>query len=365
MKTEKMAQLAGLARNAGVEGVVLGPSADLAYLTGLAPLGDERFKALFLLADGRFFYISPELYYEETRMALGEQADIFKWSDTEGFAAAIARAGEKYRLAGAFAVNDGVRAVDAIDLSVLTGMKLRNGVPLTEALRVVKTPAEQEALRRAARIADRVADEMPAHIRPGMTEGEIREKLESLLFAYGAQGLAFETIVASGPNSSRPHYCGGGRVIAENDVMVLDFGCRVEGFCSDISRTVFVGEPTAKMKEVYAVVLAANEAGEAAAKAGVSAQTVDRAARAVIGKAGYGEYFINRTGHGIGWADHEPPFIKEGNAQILADGMAFSVEPGVYLPGEFGMRVEDIVLLSGGRAEVLNRADKSLRIAGE
>ena len=343
--------------------LVIGPSSDLQYLTGLKPFHDERFKALFILSDGRYFYVAPELYYEETMQTLGKDAEIFKWGDSEGFLKAINEANEKYGLEGkVIGVNDGIRAVDIIDVGNVVNAKFINGCSIIEGIRIIKTEEERDYLRKAARIADEVIPNIIKFIRPGVTEKDIKERIEKLLFEKGGEGTSFDTIVASGPNSSKPHYSDDSRVIEENDVMVLDYGCIYKGYCSDISRTIFVGEPTEEQKKVYNIILEANNKGEECARQGATAEEVDSAARNVIREAGYGQYFINRTGHGIGSGDHEAPYIKEGNKQVLKDGMAFSVEPGIYIPGKFGMRIEDIVLINDGKTEILNKATKDMII---
>ena len=183
-----------------------------------------------------------------------------------------------------------------------------------------------------------------------------------MLIEFGGEELSFEPIVASGPNGSMPHYNDDKRVIEEQDLVILDFGCRYKGYCSDTSRTVFIGEPTEEQKKVYEIVLRANREAEKAVKEGVTAGEIDRIARKIITDEGYGEYFINRTGHGIGVEIHEEPFIKEGNKEILKSGMAFSVEPGIYIPGKFGMRVEDIVIVDGEKARILNKSNKEMTI---
>lgn len=360
---KQMDKLTNLMKNYGIDILVIGPSCDLQYLTGIDPFVDERFKALFILQDKRCFYIAPEVYYEETIELLGQDIDIIKWGDSEGFISAIIKADEKYCLNGKnIGVHDGIQAVNLIDISTIINAKFLNGTIVMESLKLIKDEDSKKNLRKAALIADETFKNIIKFIKPNMTEYDIKVKLEELLMEHGGQGLAFETIIASGPNSSKPHYNKYDRVIEKNDVIIMDFGCKYNGYCSDMSRTVFVGEPTEEQKKIYSIVLEANTKGEACAKKGVTAEVVDRAARNVIKEAGYSEYFINRTGHGIGTAVHEGPFIKEGNKQILDDGMAFSIEPGIYIPGKFGMRVENIVLINEGIGEVLNKATKDMII---
>ena len=363
IQLQRINELARLMRAESMDALIVGPNTDLTYLAGLSPFLDERFKSLVILKDGHFFHICPELYYEETREALGPETDIFVWSDTDGFLKAADAANHSYHLDHmTIGINDAVRAVDLLSLGSVVTATFVVADRVLEQLRVCKSAEERDFLRMAARIADEVAAEILPSIHPGTTEQEVKKKIGELFAAKGTPELAFETIVASGPNSSRPHYMGGSRVITDHDVVVLDFGCRYHGYCSDTSRMVFVGEPTEEQRKVYEIVLQSNLAGERAARAGVTAGDVDKASRDVITAAGYGSNFLNRTGHGIGMADHEAPFIKQGNPMVLQEGMAFSVEPGICLAGRFGMRVEDIVIIDQGKAEVLNKSRKDITI---
>ncbi len=357
----KVNEITGYMKEAGIDALCIGANSDMEYLTGLTPLSDERFKALVILGDGRHFSICPELYYEETRQVLGEDAPILVWSDAEGFLKAIDEANRLYGLEGAnIGVNEEIRAVDIIDMQRTVNVSFVNGSGIMEKVRQIKDEDEGKRLKKAALIADQVAEEIVGFIRPGLTEGDIRKKIEELFMEKGADGLAFTPIVASGPNSSKPHYNDDRRVIEERDIIVLDFGGRHGGYCSDMSRTIFIGKPTREQEEIYNIVLSANTEAEGYARQGVTAGDVDRKARDVIREAGYGQYFINRTGHGIGMAVHEAPYIKEGSGTVLENGMAFSVEPGIYLPGRFGMRIEDIVLVENGEGRVLNRFTKEM-----
>jgi Xaa-Pro dipeptidase len=346
----------------GLEAIIIGPSSDLEYLTGLNFHPDERFKALFVLADDSYFCIMPELYYEEAREKLGDNIDIYVWSDSEGFLTAINRAKSEYCIGDIpIGVNDGVRAVDILDIKANTGIEFVNGSNILERMRLIKTSEEQEFLKKAAVIADWVMGKIIEYIRPGLLERDISKKIEELFLEKNCE-LAFHSIVASGPNTSRPHYNKDNRKIDQQDVIILDIGCRYNGFCSDISRTVFVGQPTEEQLEIFDIVVRANKNAEMMVKPGVTAEEVDLVARNVIRNAGYGQYFLNRTGHGIGMAVHEGPYIKEKSNQILEPGMTFSIEPGIYIAGKYGMRVEDIVLVTENGREVLNKFSKEIII---
>jgi Xaa-Pro dipeptidase len=347
----------------GFGAMLVGPSSDLEYLTGLHFHPDERFKALVALEDGSFFHIIPELYYEEAREKLGAESEIYVWSDSEGFLSAVNRAKSEYGINGiTIGVNDGIRAVDIIDMKECLDVSFANGTGILEKMRLIKNEEERNNLRKAAAIADEVMGKVIEFIRPGMLERDISKKIEELFLECGAQGLAFDSIVASGPNTSRPHYNRDDRRIEEKDIIIIDMGCRYNGFCSDISRTVFVGEPTEEQRKIFDIVVRANSAAEDIVKPGVTAGQADTAARSIIREEGYGSCFLNRTGHGIGMAVHEGPYIKEGNTQVLEPGMTFSIEPGIYIAGRFGMRVEDIVLVTGNGREVLNKYTKDIII---
>ncbi|HYE81789.1 MAG TPA: Xaa-Pro peptidase family protein [Clostridia bacterium] len=362
-QNSKVGELSRKLKSAGLDAIIVGPSPDLEYLSGLHFHPDERFKALLTLVDGRFFHIIPELYYEEAREKLGSEAKIYVWSDSDGFLSAVNKAKNEYGINGmTIGVNDGVRAVDLLDMKECLEVSFKNGTGVLERMRLIKSGEERDFLRKAADIADRVMSEVIKYIRPGLLERDISNKIEELFLEYGGQGLAFDSIVASGPNTSRPHYNKDDRRIEEKDIIILDFGCRYNGFCSDISRTVFVGEPTEEQRKIFDIVVTANTKAEELVKPGVTAGQVDLAARTVIREAGYGHCFLNRTGHGIGMAVHEGPYIKEGNTEVLEPGMTFSVEPGIYIAGRFGMRVENIVLVTENGREILNKSTKDIII---
>jgi Xaa-Pro aminopeptidase len=231
---------------------------------------------------------------------------------------------------------------------------------LTRELRMRKEPDEIDRLRRAAEATDRVLARIPAEVRfAGRTQADVAADFARMVVEEGHDRSWF-TIIASGPDSASPHHETGGRIIEQGDMVVCDFGGTIDGYCSDVTRTFVVGGPTDKQLEVHALVKAANEAGRAAIAPGVPCQDIDRVAREVIEDGGYGRYFIHRTGHGIGLEGHEHPYIVEGNGLLLEPGMTFSVEPGIYIPGEFGVRVEDIVACGADAVDDLNRADRSL-----
>ena len=344
----------------GVDALLLSLGADLPWLTGYEAMPLERLTMLVLPADGDATLVVPEL--EAPRVE--ERPDVFSlrpWGETEDPVAVVASlVGGRRRLA----VSDRTWATFLLALqSALPGAAWRRASEVTSPLRAVKDADEVAALRRAAEAADRVAASLLAGDVPlaGRTEAEVSQDLSRRLVAEGHQRVNF-AIVGSGPNSASPHHEPGGRRIGPGEAVVCDFGGTFDGYCSDITRTVVTGEPPPGFAEVYEVVKAAQRAGVEAAAAAVSGEAVDRAARAVITGAGYGEWFIHRTGHGIGMEEHEDPYLVEGNGEPLVEGNAFSVEPGIYLPGRFGVRIEDIVVVGRSGADALNRADHDLAV---
>jgi Xaa-Pro aminopeptidase len=228
-------------------------------------------------------------------------------------------------------------------------------------LRAVKGPDEVDRLAVAGAAADACFEEICGVRFSGRRESEIAAELAGLLKQHGHASVEF-TIVGSGPNGANPHHEMSERVIEEGDMVVLDFGGLKDGYGSDTTRTVHVGEPTAAEREVHEVVERAQQAGFEAVRPGVACQDVDRAARKVIADAGYGEYFIHRVGHGIGLTTHEPPYMVEGETRPIQPGMCFSIEPGIYLPGRFGVRIEDIVVAVDGGGRRLNNTGRELRV---
>jgi Xaa-Pro aminopeptidase len=342
----------------GIDALLLSVGADLPYLTGYRAMPLERLTMLVLPVDGPATLVVPAL--EAPRVVPCPEAfRLEPWDEGEDPLAQVARyCGSGWRLA----VGDTTWSVFTLALQErLPGASFVAASPLTGELRARKEPGEIELLRQAGAAVDRVVARLDGTRFSGRTERQLSAEVAALVVEEGHEASTF-SIVGSGPNSASPHHEAGGRVIAAGDAVVLDFGGRWQGYHSDITRTFFVGAPPARFREVYAVVREAQAAGVEAAGPGVPAQEVDRAARRVITAAGYGPFFMHRTGHGIGLEEHEPPYLIEGNADPLEPGMAFSVEPGIYLPGEFGIRIEDVVVVTGAGVEPLNAAPHRLHL---
>ncbi|MCE7549202.1 aminopeptidase P family protein [Streptomyces thermodiastaticus] len=346
----RMARAAGTAAEAGLAGLLVAPGPDLVWLTGYAPPAETERLTLLVLAPGQDpVLVVPALEAPDAARAAGAGALTLRdWTDGKDPYAITA---ELLEPRGTYGVSDNTWALHLLALQ--KALPDVSCAALTEALpmlRAVKDPAEVELLAAAAAAADAAFEEIRTMRFSGRREREVGADLAELLRRFGHSQVDF-TIVGSGPNGANPHHETGDRVIEPGDMVVLDFGGLKDGYGSDTTRTVHVGEPTEEERRVHDVVRAAQQAGFEAVRPGAACQDVDRAAREVITEAGYGEYFIHRTGHGIGVTTHEPPYMIEGEEQPLVPGMCFSVEPGIYLPGRFGVRIEDIVTVTedGGR----------------
>ena len=347
-----------------IDALYIGPSADLEYIGGFSSLPDERMRGLMVAKDGSCFALTPLLYREEMMNAFGDVPFYSQWDDHEGFAAAFKHGCEKLGIAGGkIAFNDGVRAVDMLAVADAACLRPVSGQDMLAGMRSRKDDEELFNLRRASEIIDAVVERLYSFIRPGMKEREVIRAVPEFIEELGGEGESFSPIVASGPNASMPHYCGGDRVIREHEPVIVDIGCRYRSYCSDTTRTFFIGEPTAEMRDIYEIVRLAQAAGEAAVLPGATGEDVDRAARKVISDSGFGKYFFNRVGHGVGVAVHESPYIIEGNKAVLEPGNVFSIEPGIYIAGRFGIRIENLVAVKpDGTAETLNHTITGIRI---
>ncbi len=338
--------------------LLLSVGAGLPYLTGYRAMAMERLTMAVVPREGEPVLVVPEL--EAPRVeARPEVFTIRPWRETEDPVALVAG-----MLGGArrAAIGDSTWSRFLLGLQARRpALAFASAGPLMAQLRIRKEPGEVERLRRAGAAADRVALRLREERFTGRTERELARLVAEMTVEEGHEMAAF-SIVAAGPNGASPHHEAGDRVIAPGDAVVVDFGGSFDGYHSDTTRCFHVGPPAAAVREVHEVVRQAQEAGVAAVAPGVAAEEIDRAARDVIDDAGYGDAFIHRTGHGIGLEVHEEPYLVAGNDQALDTGMAFSVEPGIYLPGAFGIRIEDIVVVGDAGAERLNESRRDLGI---
>ena len=358
----RLAAAANGARAAGLAGLVITPGYDLRYLTGSRAQTFERLTALVISSSGESTVVLPRMELAALReSAVADLGLVVRdWVDGEN----------PYRLVGealggaeaAVAVTDSMAALHLLPLAELLGVVPVLATGVLAALRMVKDAHEIEALRTAGAAIDRVHAQVPQFLRPGRTEAEIAADITNAIVAEGHSEAAF-VIVGSGPHGADPHHECSDRELRPGDIVVIDIGGQVEpGYNSDCTRTYSLGEPDPEVAGQYAVLQRAQAAAVAAVRPGVSAESIDAAARDVLAQAGLAEYFVHRTGHGIGLSVHEEPYIVAGNDQPLAEGMAFSVEPGIYLPGRWGARIEDIVIVTADGALPVNTRSHDLTV---
>jgi Xaa-Pro aminopeptidase len=343
-----------------VDALLLSLGADLPWLAGYEAMPLERLTMLVVPVDGDAALVVPRL--EAPRVV--EHPDVFTlrpWSEHEDPVDIVARlVGPRSKLA----VSD--RTWASFVLALQRHLPSAVWIPsstVTGPLRAVKDAAEIDALAAASAAADRVAEQLLTGQIPliGQTERSVSLDIGRRLIEEGHQRVNF-AIVGSGPNAASPHHDASGRVIEPGDAVVCDFGGTMNGYCSDITRTVWTGTPTREAKDLYLLLQRAQAAGVAAAVVGASCESVDETARHIIAEGGYGEAFIHRTGHGIGLEEHEDPYIVAGNTLPLAPGHAFSVEPGIYLSGRYGARIEDIVVAAEAGPLSLNHVSHELTV---
>jgi Xaa-Pro dipeptidase len=364
MSQPRIAKLARLAAHADLAGVAIMPGANLRYFTGLSFHLSERPTVALFPCVGQPALILPAFEASQTARSPLDW-HTFTYVDGQEPIEAFRAASEALDLSGARI------GVEALKMRVRELRLLQAAAPgavcedadgLIASLRMIKDQTEIAAMRRAIQITEQALDEVCGVIRAGLTERQVANELLIALMRRGAESIAFEPLIQSGPNAALPHLTSTERVIRSGEGLLLDFGITVAGYTSDITRTLAVGETSAEFKRIYDVVKQANAAGRAAARPGATGQDIDRATRQVIVDAGYGPYFIHRTGHGLGLEGHEPPYIVEGNAAPLVTGNTFTVEPGIYLPGHGGVRIEDDMLMTDTGAESLTTYDRELRV---
>ena len=358
----RLAAAADGARAAGLAGLVITPGYDLRYLTGSRAQTFERLTALVVSSSGESTVVLPQMELAALRESAVADLGLAvrAWVDGEDPYRLVAQA-----LGGApaaTAVTDSMPALHLLPLAEVLGVVpvLATGVLAT--LRMIKDTHEIEALRAAGAAIDRVHAQVPQFLVPGRTEAEVAADITNAIVAEGHSEAAF-VIVGSGPHGADPHHQCSERELQAGDIVVVDIGGPVEpGYNSDCTRTYSLGEPDPEVAGHYAVLQRAQAAAVAAVRPGVRAEAVDAAARDVLAQAGLAEYFVHRTGHGIGLSVHEEPYIVAGNGQPLAEGMAFSVEPGIYLPGRWGARIEDIVIVTADGALPVNTRPHELTV---
>ncbi|MFL6141768.1 MAG: M24 family metallopeptidase [Labedaea sp.] len=359
----RMARAEQAVRTAGLDGIVLAPGPDLLWLTGYEPTALTERLTLLVLSPGLGpVLIVPALERLDAEAVVGAAGcGIVEWvdgSDPYRLASALLKPG------GRFGISDSAWSAHLLGLQAATPsthyQTLSQSLPL---LRAVKEQGELCRLTTAGLAADATYAEIVHYRFAGRRERDVAADLARLLREFGHQQIDF-TVVGSGPNGANPQHEAGDRVIEKRDVVVLDIGGRMFGYGSETARTVSVGEPSPETRRLHDIVRRAQQAAFEAVRPGVSAERIDRVARDVITEAGYGARFIHRTGHGIGVTTQEPPYLVKGVTQPLEPGMCFSIEPGIYLPGRFGVRIADIVTVTDTGAERLNNTGRDLRVVG-
>ena len=340
----------------GLDTMLLTSEANCYYATGFMGEG------IALVTRRGSWYFTDSRYTEAADKAIGDAAVIREVSREKPFSVLI---NEALAEAGAEKAGFEEQRMTVAEHAVYSEKlhcTLTPASALMTELRGSKDEEELSCMTAAQRIAEGALEQILKEIRPGMTEKEIAARLNYLMVSAGAEKTSFDTIVASGPNGSMPHAVPGMRKVQEGDFITMDFGCVYKGYCSDMTRTVALGRPSDEMRNVYDIVLQAQLAGIAAAKAGITGAAIDGAARKVIQDAGYGAYFGHSFGHSLGIDIHEAPNAAPGNDKPMPDGAVVSAEPGIYLPGRFGVRIEDVMILRPEGARVITKAPKALLV---
>ena len=363
----RLERLRTLGQQRDLDAVALVPGANMVYFTGLHFHLSERPTIALVLSGGGTAFIVPQLEVskvEASRDVL-DVREMFVWSDTDGYEGAFQQAAAGLGLRG------GVLGVDGMTMRVFEwlafsaaapGLHVAGMGPDLLGLRAVKTAAEIERMRQAVQISEQALTETLAQTQPGMSERQIAKILDERLSANGSQGHAFSPLVLAGAKSAIPHGVTGDDKLSADDFLLFDFGGMIDGYPADITRTFCLGTPTDEMGAIYQAVLRANEAARLAVRPGATAGDIDQAARQEIEAAGYGEYFVHRTGHGLGLDVHELPNISQGDETELTEGMVFTIEPGVYLPNVGGVRIEDDMVVTEDGGESLTTFPRRLTV---
>jgi Xaa-Pro dipeptidase len=368
MTQSRLDKLNASLQNSGLDAVILNPGPTLTHLTGLHFHLMERPVVLLFAKDQEPAIVLPELELQKV-VSLPYKLQVFAYPENPSeWEAVFRKATQSLKL-------DGKQiGVEPRQLRLLEFRYVKAGAPeadypdaseVLSSLRLRKDSAEVEAMRRAVQIAQGALEATIPLIKIGMTEKELSSELVVQLLKQGSEPeMPFAPIVSGGPNSANPHASPTGRRLQAGDLLVVDWGATYDGYISDLTRTFAVGQVDEEYQRIHEIVQAANAAGRATAQPGVPCANVDKAARDVIEKSGYGAYFTHRTGHGIGMEGHEEPYMRGDNMQLLEPGMAFTVEPGIYLPDRNGVRIEDNVVITETGADVLSDMPREIRVVG-
>lgn len=368
MSIYRLSRLKERQQAAGLDYLAVMPGANLVYFTGIhAHLSERPILALFPADRSQ----QPVLFVPEFEVGKFKSGPvpidwrIYAYPDGYDLKELFGRAVRELGLDGKTIGVDPAQ-IRLLEWSLLTHdaprLRMAPAVDLVSQLRMVKDSEELARMRRAAAVPERVLAEAAPQFKPGMTELEIAGLILRVSLGQSLKEMASYPLVQTGLSAAFPHAFAGGRTVQKGDLIVIDFGAVVDDYASDITRTIAVGDPGDEMKRIYEVVKAANAAGRAAVKPGATCEDVDRAARDVIDQAGYGKYFTHRTGHGLGLEGHEHPYIVKGNKLVLQPGMTFTVEPGIYIEGKGGVRIEDDVVVTKEGGDSLTTFSRELMV---
>jgi len=360
--TERLAKLQSAMRPAGIDVLAVVPGANMRYLAGLEIHSSERVAVAFFPADGTPAMVLPALETPRAQSQARFPITFYPWDDADGSAGTLSRCVADLRLAGQ-RIGVEYTAMRVLELRAIEaaapGALALDATATIAELRMVKDDQELAAMRRAVGVVEAALGAAVAQIRAGMTERELATIWEREMRARGGEP-SFGTIIASGPNAANPHHSNSDRAFQPGDFIIMDGGVWNDGYTSDITRTIALGQPSEQARRIYELVQAANAAGRLHARPEATGEEIDQATRKVIVDGGFGQYFIHRTGHGLGLEIHEPPYIVAGSLEPLAPGTTFSIEPGVYVEGVCGVRIEDDVVITAEGAESLTSFERNL-----
>ena len=348
-RTEKLVEVL---KRKGIDGFIFGISVNMYYFTNFYEVQGERFLALLIPSQGEPVFLVPELYYDQIRETTWIK-NVISWVDEENpFEKMAAIIKEKKLSKAKIAIDDTLRRNFLLALQErLPQVKFNSGGKFVDILRRIKSDDEKDLMMHIGSIHDKVLKKAIGAIKIGVSELKIADLIVNTFKELDTKCASLVPLVASGPYSAQPHYRATDKIIADGDSVILDFTGDWKHYISDMTRTVFVGEPSKEYLKIYDIVKKAQEAGVKSVKPGRTCEEIDQIVRKIIEDEGYGKYFIHRTGHGLGLEVHEEPYIIEGNKLVIETGMAFSIEPGIYLPGKFGIRIEDCVIVTENGAE--------------
>jgi len=363
--TDRFSDLRGVAETLGVDAVALVPGPNFTRSVGQAFMSHERPFVLVVPKSGAPAAIVPNLELGSWDQ-VGFDGKTYDWRDQVGYQPAFDALGADMKLTSLAVEGQVMRVfVHHALIAAMPGLTILDGEKAISGLRAIKTGDEVAAMRAAIEISERALEQVLARVKIGQTEAEIEAMLIQAMFAEGADDLAFTPIVAAGDNSARPHaHARADYQVQAGDALLFDFGAKKHGFCADITRTVFVGHASDEGQAVYDTVLRANLAGHAMTRAGVTAHDIDDAVTSVLEASPYAARIRTKTGHGLGREVHEAPYIVRGNTEVMQAGMVYTNEPGLYELGNFGVRIEDDVLITQEGCDSLTSFPKELMIVG-